>query len=232
MARAARVPAPIVLFDLDGTVLTFEGPSPGPGRMALERAMHELHGLHRATDGIRLAGGTDRAVARAMIRRAKAAEDDASITQLIARYVEHLAALLLERRYRPIGEVAQAADALRGRGAIVAVATGNAREGARLKCRSAGVVAAFDESLGGFGCEAELRADILRLAVARCGGAAGVPVVVVGDTDRDVLAARAIGARVVGVAINAECRAELQAAGADAIVDACGDELVRAVLDR
>ena len=55
-------------------------------------------------------------------------------------------------------------------------------------------------------------------------------VVVVGDTEHDVRAARAVGARVVGVAVSEGARAELLAAGADAIVRTCGDELVNAVL--
>jgi hypothetical protein len=38
---SARLPR-VVLFDRDGTVLTFEGSPPGPGRTALERAMLEL----------------------------------------------------------------------------------------------------------------------------------------------------------------------------------------------
>jgi phosphoglycolate phosphatase-like HAD superfamily hydrolase len=54
--------------------------------------------------------------------------------------------------------------------------------------------------------------------------------VVVGDTRHDVEAGRAAGARVVGVATDEESRAELAAAGADAIVSACGEELVRAVM--
>jgi phosphoglycolate phosphatase-like HAD superfamily hydrolase len=53
---------------------------------------------------------------------------------------------------------------------------------------------------------------------------------VVGDTDRDVEAGRALGARVVGVATSESARRELEAAGADAIVAACGEALVDAVL--
>jgi phosphoglycolate phosphatase-like HAD superfamily hydrolase len=56
-----------------------------------------------------------------------------------------------------------------------------------------------------------------------------VRVVVVGDTEHDVRAGRAVGARVVGVAMSEEARLELVAAGADAIVRTCGDELVNAV---
>jgi len=223
----------LVLFDLDGTVLTFEGPSPGPGRTALDRAMRELYALEHATDGLRVAGGTDRALARAMIARIGSADDDA-IERVIASYVRHLAAVLETRRYQPVGDVAPAVEALRRRGAVVGVATGNVRAGARLKLASAGIATTFDLALGGFGCDAEPRAEIVRIAAERCATSvgqdvAGTRVVVVGDTEHDVRAGRAIGARVVGVAMSDAARLELESAGADAIVSTCGDELVAAV---
>jgi len=220
----------VVLFDLDGTVLTFEGPPPGPGRTALELAMLELHAHERGTDGIRVAGGTDRALARAMLTRAGLADHDAAIALLLRSYVGHLEVVLRMRRYRPIGEVARAVGALRERGATVGAATGNLREGARLKLTSAGLASTFDLELGAYGDDAEPRAEIVRLAARRCGMQAGGTLVVVGDTRFDVEAGRAAGARVVGVATDGDAYAELEAAGADAIVRECGEELVRAVL--
>ena len=224
--------APIVLFDIDGTVLTFDGPPPGPGRTSLERAMMDLHAFDRATEGIRVAGGTDRGLARAMLRRASADESDASIERVIACYLGHLETILLTERYRPIGDVALAVRMLEERSAVVGLATGNVRHGARLKLASAGIAASFAIERGGYGCDAEPRAEILRKAVERCTSAAnaGAPVVVVGDTERDVEAGRAIGARVIGVARDDEARRELARAGADAIVDACGEALVRQIV--
>jgi phosphoglycolate phosphatase-like HAD superfamily hydrolase len=225
------LPAPVVLFDLDGTVLTFEGAPPGPGRTALELAMHELFGSEHSTAGLRVAGGTDRALARAMLLRAGLKDDDDRIARVLSCYVAHLEYVLRMRRYRPIGAIARVVAALRGRGAVVGIATGNVRGGARLKLASAGLGPAFDLTLGAFGCDAEPRAEIVRLAAERCRArATAAPVVVVGDTEHDVHAARAVGARVIGVATDAESRAELEAAGADAIVDGCDDDLLRAVL--
>jgi phosphoglycolate phosphatase len=228
------VPAPVVLFDLDGTVLTFEGPPPGPGRTALDRAMRDLYAREGASDGVRFAGGTDRGLVRTLIERHDRADDEA-IERVIASYLGHLGAVLKTRRYRPVGDVTACVAALRGRGAGVGVATGNVRAGARLKLASAGLASTFDLAMGGFGCDAELRAAIVRKAVDRCRaamgeGGAAASVVVVGDTEHDVRAARAVGARVVGVAVSEAARLELLAAGADAIVRTCGDELVNAVL--
>jgi HAD superfamily hydrolase (TIGR01549 family) len=217
----------VVLFDLDGTVLTFDDAPPGPGRTALDRAMRELYGIEGASEGLRVAGGTDRALARSLLARAGAEADDGAIARVLDAYVGHLEAVLRTRRYRPVGDVAGAVVACAQRGAVVGIATGNVREGARLKLRSAGLEAMFDVSRGGYGCDAEPRAEIVRIAIVRCGGSHEV--VVVGDTEHDVRAARDVGARVVGVATSENARRELAQSGADAIVDACGPALVDAI---
>jgi phosphoglycolate phosphatase len=222
------MPAPfVILFDLDGTALTFDG-APGPGRMALDRAMLGLHGIASASNGIRFAGATDRAIARALLRRAGAREDDTAIAALLDAYLVELDAVLSERRYRPVGDVHETVAACRARAAIVGVGTGNVRAGAERKLRSAGLKDTFDLDRGGYGCDAEARDAILRTAVARC-ASGPCTVVVVGDTEHDVGAGRAIGARVVGVAATGAARVELAAAGADEIVDACGPALVAAI---
>ena len=220
----------VILFDIDGTLLTFAGPSPGPGRTALERAMRELHRIERATDGLRVAGGTDRGLARALLGRAGVACDGEAIDGLIACYLRHLENIVETHSYRPIGDVAGSVAALSAARCVVGLATGNVRAGAAIKLASAGLAAHFDLARGGYGCDAEPRADILRHAVERCCPGGHCEVIVVGDTDRDVLAARAIGARIVGVATSDASRAELEGAGADTIVAGCGPALVDAIL--
>jgi phosphoglycolate phosphatase-like HAD superfamily hydrolase len=221
----------IVLFDIDGTLLTFEGQPPGPGRTALDRAMRELHGVDGATEGMRVAGGTDLALAREMLTRAGLQANDEAIARLLSAYLEELRLVLESRRYRPVGDVAVCLDRLRARGAIVGLATGNLREGAGYKLASAGLRALFDLDRGAYGSDAEVRADIVRMAARRCGATPADEIVVVGDTEFDVRAGRAMGARVVGVAVSENARAELLEAGADAIVEACGEELARAVAE-
>ena len=242
---SAPTAGPIVLFDLDGTVLTFDDPPPGPGRTAMDRAIASLYGVADASAGVRFSGGTDRGIVRALLR--KCGLDDAAINgeaeRTLDRYLEHLAELLRTRRYRAMGDVAGAVAELAADGACVGVATGNVRAGARLKLDSAGLGAVFDLDRGGYGCDAEPRPDILRAALARCAAAVGrrssssgasavahaSAVVVVGDTVHDVTAARAIGARVVGVALGPDARRELLDARADVVVDDCGPALVAAI---
>lgn len=224
------MPTRLVLFDLDGTVLTFEGAPPGPGRTALERAMRELYALEGATSGLRVAGGTDRALARALLLRVGVGDDEGAIDRLLDSYLGHLRAVLETRRYRQVGDVTRTVSVLRERGAVVGMATGNVKSGAQLKLASAGLSSTFHLAHGGFGCDAEPRMDIVRVAVERCAPRQETQVVVIGDTEHDVRAGRAVGARVIGVATDALARAELEAAGADAIVDSCNDALVREAL--
>lgn len=216
----------IVLFDLDGTVLTYDGGMPGPGRTSMGRASRELYGEDH-TVGVRFAGGTDRAIARALLDRAGLAFEEHRVEALIDRYLAHLEVVLAERPYKPVGDVSGAVAGCASRGAVVGIATGNVRRGADIKLRSAGLAGVFDLERGGYGTDHELRNLMVAKAVERCGGRG--PIVVVGDTRQDVEAARAVSGKVVGVAVNAATRAELEEAGADAIVDACGPELVEAV---
>jgi phosphoglycolate phosphatase-like HAD superfamily hydrolase len=220
------VPTRLVLFDLDGTVLTFEGAPPGPGRTALERAMRELYALEGATSGLRVAGGTDRALARALLLRVGVGDDERAIDRLLDSYLAHLRAVLETRRYRQVGDVSRTVSVLRERGAVVGVATGNVKSGAQLKLASADLLSTFHLAHGGFGCDAEPRRDIVRVAIERCARGREAQVVVIGDTEHDVRAGRAVGARVIGVATDALARVELEAAGADAIVESCDDALV------
>src|SRR5262249_24436416 len=150
------------------TVLTFDGPSPGPGRTALDRAMRRLFAIDGASSGVRFAGGTDRGLARALLRRAGVPDDDGAIDRLLAAYLTELEDVLLTRCYRPVGDVVTTVDACRARGAVVGVGTGNLRAGAALKLRSAGLLASFDLDRGGYGCDGEPREEILRAAARRC----------------------------------------------------------------
>jgi phosphoglycolate phosphatase len=216
----------ILLFDLDGTVITFDGGNKGPGRTAMGRASSALFGSDH-TEGVRFAGGTDRAIARTLLDRAGVEVNEESIQRLLDTYVDHLIEVLRDRNYRAVGDVASAVSACAARGACVGVATGNIRRGAQIKLASAGLGEVFDLSRGGYGCDHELRAEVVRAGIRRCGG--GDDVIVIGDTKQDVEAARAVGARCVGVAVNQATRDELSDAGADAIVEACGDALVEAI---
>lgn len=196
---------PTILFDIDGTLLSF----PGVGRRAMERAMEEVWRIPRALERVSFAGTTDGLVARQVGgARPRAA--------LWARYLEHLERMVAELDApAPHDGVAALLDELARRGARLGLLTGNLRPGAVIKLRAAGLLGSFDFAVSAFAEDGDLREEVAAAARRRCDGA---PVAVVGDTAADVACARHIGARALAVLTGAHEEAELAAAGPDLLV--------------
>lgn len=89
---------------------------------------------------------------------------------------------------------------------LLSLVTGNYEPVARVKLHAAGIGHFFREGQGGFGSDAEDRAQLPPIARRRAGRAAGLDqdypreqTVVIGDTPRDIACARADGLRCVAV---------------------------------
>lgn len=194
----------VVLFDIDGTLVTCGG----AGRRAMERAFDE-HALARSTSDFSFGGMTDRAIVREAFVRGGREVDDASLDATLERYLAHLADELTRAAgYRVLEGVHELLDALeaeraRGRAIAIGLGTGNLARGAELKLRVSDLWRRF--AFGGFGSDHEDRARLLDRGRSRGAELLGVAsedalTVIVGDTPKDVSAARAIGARVVAIA--------------------------------
>lgn len=218
--------ARILLFDIDGTLIR----SGGAGTRALERAMQHALELDEVKADFSFAGLTDRLIFRRML---EANGHEASET-LIERVLAHYPAILSEEvggaaGYRVNPGVAEALAALAFAGRsdrAVGLGTGNVEVGARIKLERADLNRHFP--FGGFGCDAEDRAELLRIGAergaARLGRAlAECDVLVIGDTPLDVSAAHAIGARCLAVATGGATREALADAGADDLFDSLAD---------
>src|SRR5207248_10989443 len=94
--------------------------------------------------------------------------------------------------------------------------TGNLAGGAELKLTSAGLWGPF--SCGGFGSDAEARADIVRAAWTRAQALGATDALVIGDTPRDVLAAHDAGVPACGVATGRWSVHELAEHGAELVL--------------
>jgi phosphoglycolate phosphatase len=219
----------ILLFDIDGTLLT----TPGCGRRALERAFATRYGRSGVLRDVRFDGMTDRAICRgglaALGEPATGPAAEAEVDALLAAYVPYLEdeiartpGLSLHRGARELlDRVAERP------GVGVGLGTGNVRPGARAKLTPLGVYDRF--GFGGFGCDHEDRAEILRIGIARGAELLGVPpavcrVVVIGDTPRDVAAAHAVGAEAVGVGSASYDRDSLAASGATYAFESLADD--------
>lgn len=211
--------ATVVLFDIDGTLITCGG----AGRLAFEMAMVEIVGRNDACD-FPFAGSTDRAIARQALLNAGHEPTADLIDALLARYLRHLPTML-ERStgYAVHPGVHELLDAIEGeQGLAIGLGTGNIELGARTKLRPGGLDGRF--AFGGFGCDHEQRPALLETGARRGATRLGASrescrVIIVGDTVKDVSAALAIGAECIAVATGPQDGETLRAAGAHHVFD-------------
>ncbi|HOX42714.1 MAG TPA: haloacid dehalogenase-like hydrolase [Myxococcota bacterium] len=206
------------LFDIDGTLML----SGGAGLRALERAFLELYDLPDAMRGVECDGMTDPAIVRKVLQP-RGLDTDTNIGRTLEAYLAHLDRTLAEVRdgVRVLPGVRDCLRFLAARPEVcLGLATGNVEPGARLKLEAVGLLPHFP--FGGFGSDAEPRAELVKLAMLRGRlrtRQPAAPAVVLGDTPRDVLAAHAAGALAVGVAAAGYPAAALVQAGADLVLD-------------
>lgn len=204
----------IILFDIDGTLVSTHG----AGGRAFMRALRDVVGPDVEME-LTFAGGTDRGIARQGLECAGIEATKEVVDRVLDTYVEYLVDALRETpEYTVFAGAVDLLDELSGRaGFAVGLGTGNIERGARIKLARGELNDYFD--FGGFGCDAEQRGELIRMGASRGAARLGVSLVecrvlVIGDTTRDVAAARAIGAECLGVATGGASRAELAAFGA------------------
>ena len=207
----------VLLFDIDGTLVT----TGGVGRRALELAFERAYGRPDACSGFRLDGMTDRAIVRGGLVALGVAPSQTTIDAVLGGYLEVLAeevAAAPAEKYRVHAGICETLDAAAGhRHFAIGLGTGNIREGARIKLERVGLFRRF--GFGGFGNDDEDRTALLRMGAERGATVLGmvledVRVVVIGDTPKDVAAARGIGAESVGVGTGSFSAEELRGVGA------------------
>jgi phosphoglycolate phosphatase len=211
----------LYLFDIDGTLLL----TGGAGSMALDQVFLTHYGIARAMRGVSPGGKTDPLIIAEMFERhlGRAPGED-EIARVIDAYLPLLRdAVAASTAYRLMPAVHEALDFLAADSAVcLALATGNVRAAAQIKLDRAGLWQRF--ALGGFGCDSADRGALVARAIERAREHTGVAherdeIVVVGDTPRDVHAARACGVRVLAVATGSASREELTAEQPDAVFD-------------
>lgn len=194
----------------------------------------------------RTAGQTDSEMffdALAMNSADLAGTEDAQ--QLLASYTEALAKAfagrtgLLTEKGRVLPGARQALSAVGSLpGVVQSVLTGTIMPNAVAKLQAFGLDRLVDFAVGGYGSEAYPKGTLLQVARGRAAEAHGVSfgesaTAYIGDSPRDVEAARIGGAWAIGVATGRSTASELTAAGADAVLDGLTDTtaVVQAVND-
>jgi phosphoglycolate phosphatase len=192
----------LVLFDIDGTLLVAGDPDHIP---CLTEALTEVFGRPVTLDGVPLGGNQERAIAREAARRAGVSEPtiDAGLDLVMADLGRRFLARVTDRTDRLLPGVPASVTALADDGWDLGLLSGGARAVSLAKVAAAGMDDLFP--VGAFGDDHEDRAQLVLVALAEAtdhhgGHLAMDRVVLVGDTPRDIDAARRAGCGVVAVA--------------------------------
>jgi phosphoglycolate phosphatase len=209
----------LILFDIDGTILSSRGAAPRAFRQALE----EVFGTSGPESGYSFAGRTDPQIARDLLAMAgvPAEQIDRSLPAVWTRYTELLEQELQRVRalvYPGVREILDQLESARET-AVLGLLTGNVLQGARLKLEAAGI--GFERfRIGAFGSDHHDRRELPAIAVDRAQKTLGPrfegkSVVIIGDTPHDISCGEHLGVRTIAVATGTFGPQELASCGPD-----------------
>ena len=194
------------LFDIDGTLINCRD---AVHYFAFCESLTRIAGRPTNLDGVVAHGNTDAGILRDALRlanvpdeawRPKLAETQAAMAAFVEAHID-------EFEIEPTPGIVDVLRHLKGKGAVLGVATGNLERIGRAKLARAGVLAWFD--FGGYSDAFEYRRDVFQAALALI--KPGLAVCVVGDTREDVRAAKACDLPVIAVATGIFTVTDLQA---------------------
>jgi phosphoglycolate phosphatase-like HAD superfamily hydrolase len=215
----------LVLFDIDGTLLSASGVS----ARALAEALGETFGTTGPMDGYDYSGKTDPLIVRELMTTAGFSSDEIGrlMARTLALYRERLADALRPEHVRAKPGIAPLLAALEADNRVtLGLLTGNLEPCARLKLEPLRVNRHF--GFGAYGSDHEDRHRLPPVAVKRAHAATGIrfegkSIVVVGDSIHDVRCGRSLGVRAVAVASGKTTLDTLAAESPDALVPDFGD---------
>jgi len=214
----------LVLFDIDGTLLT----AAGAGRRAIHQALRDVFGGVGPAD-YWFDGKTDPQIVRDLMRHEghpDAVIDD-RLGDVLTRYADRLGVELQDPRHLPIVHpgVPELLDALESHDdVILGLLTGNIEPGATQKLHAVGLDPARFV-IGAFGSDHEQRLELPSIAATRARNHLGrdVELVVIGDTPADVACGAGAKRRAIAVATGRYTLAELTACGPAAAFEDLSD---------
>jgi len=215
----------LVLIDIDGTLVH----TGGAGRFALERMFTELFDVRDAFDNYSFSGKTDQQIladAFAMWFDRQPTREELEAAR--DRYLELLVVALEETAHllQLCPGIPELLDALEERTVPTGLATGNLKEGSRLKLEAANLWHRFH--FGGFGSDAIDRAELTTIGANRGRALAGYPIpddriFVLGDSPLDIDAARRSSFQSMAVATGWHPKDDLLAENPDHFFDDLSD---------
>ncbi|CAN5434302.1 HAD hydrolase-like protein [soil metagenome] len=227
----------LVLFDIDGTLLTTEGAA----KRAFLDAMLEVYGTTGPRERVPFSGKTDPQIARELLTAAGLAEEEIR-AGLPALWEGYLANLEREIASTPVTvfpgvlPLLDRIEEMNGR-ATLGLLTGNLEGGARLKLDTAGI--GFDRfTVGAYGSDHVERPSLPAIAVQRAEERFGhrfieKSIVIIGDTPADISCGESLGVRTIAVATGSFTPEQLAPCGPDHLFPSLADTeaVLRAIFD-
>ncbi len=194
--------ARLVLFDIDGTLLS----TGGAGRRAMKEALVEVYGTCGSADGFPFGGKTDPQIVSELLLQEGLSEEfiQNNLSLFFTKYIQRLRQQLCRTQLKLYPGVKQLLSTLaETEGVFLGLLTGNIREGAWIKLRAFQLGRYFQT--GAYGDDSPDRYELPRIAVERASKQfkkefQGRDVVIIGDTLHDIRCASSIGARTIAVA--------------------------------
>lgn len=193
---------PLLLFDIDGTLLL----SDGVGRRTIREALSDIVGRPVSSDTVSFSGRTDPAIMRDVLLASGCSPEEAD--ELLPECLRTFAAIFRERvepqHMTVLPGVIELLDTIVERyDRKLGLVTGNLDVTAEAKLRAGGLQEYF--SFGAYGSDHEDRNQLPAMAMERARAHGHDPVraertVVIGDTEHDITCSRYAGISVVAVA--------------------------------
>ncbi len=215
-------PKKLLLFDIDGTLLT----SGGAGERSFSQAFSDAFGIADDLSTIDFTGATDTGIVRMLFDKHALEGTPERHTLFHQTYLPHLGNNLSNFRGQLMPGIPELLPKLRDRpGAVLALLTGNFSGASKLKLTHYNLAHFF--AFGAFADDSHDRNLLGPVALRRARETFGTEafpdpsrdVLIIGDTPRDIACARACGARVLAVATGKHSRDALAAHAPDFLAD-------------
>jgi len=199
----------LLLWDIDATLIT----TGGAGDKALKRVVAERYGAEDDLHDIEIAGRTDAGIAQSILQKYGVEPNAIETAAFLDEYIAHLTTLLPQLNGRVLPGIAEILRRLHPKpDRVLALLTGNLKQGAELKLKRYGLWDYFE--FGAFADDHHDRNELGAFARARARERhsqdfEAAQIDVIGDTGHDIACGRIFGARTIAVATGSSSREKL-----------------------
>ncbi|MCF7861014.1 HAD family hydrolase [Candidatus Woesearchaeota archaeon] len=187
----------LVLFDIDGTLT--HNPGPSAHKRSFEIALKKVHGVDVKLDTSKIHGSTDQQIIKYHLEPFEIS--DYKLEEVMVEINRTFAKIVDDYQICLIPGVIEGLEYLYGINALIGHVTGNLEPIALAKMKKLGISKFF--KLGGYGSDHEERSELVRIAVRKASQKYGFVeknnVFLIGDTPKDIIAAKRAGVKAIAV---------------------------------